>query len=344
MVSSTWKAGGRLIRIARSVLRSPGVCARGASLALVCVLLGASVAQARLIDAVIAVVDSTPVTLHELKVFKRTSARLLTPGQLDDDQAVLDALINQRLFDAEYEKSGIKASDEDVNRYIDRVFEATGTNKERTMATLKTLDLTWDDYFERMRNEVKKTQLLNREIRSRVNVTPEEVERAWRGDDSYLLPDRVEIGDIFLPAPPNADAKQLADLMATAREAHKLAAQSAKGFAQAARTYSQGPTASEGGTLGVFERGSMAQLFEDAVAGLPQGGVSPPLVSDQGVHIVRLIRQMPPGRVPLEDVRAKIREKLYEEKLQSRFRTWMDAGLRKNHYVADFYGEVLALQ
>lgn len=313
-------------------------------LAVVAIVAVASTVQAKLIDAVIAVVDSTPVTLHELEAFKKTSARLLSPEQRDDDRAVLGALINQRLFDAAYEKLNIHASDEAVNSYISHVFEATGTNKEAIMVSLKRLGLTWKEYFERMRNEVKKAQLIDREIRSRVNVTPEEVERYWRKEASYVLPDRVEIGDIFIPFPPDADAEQTAEVMKTADEAHALAVKGSKGFARAARTYSQGPSAEDGGTLGVFESGSMAKLFEDAVAQLKEGEVSQPLVSEQGVHIVRLVRKMPPGRVPLADVKDKIRSKLYDEKLQARFQTWMHKGLREEHYVDEFYDEMLALQ
>jgi len=63
-------------------------------LAVVAIVAVASTVQAKLIDAVIAVVDSTPVTLHELEAFKKTSARLLSPEQRDDDRAVLGALIN----------------------------------------------------------------------------------------------------------------------------------------------------------------------------------------------------------------------------------------------------------
>ena len=76
------------------------------------------------------------------------------------------------------------------------------------------------------------------------------------------------------------------------------------GFARAAKTYSQGPTASEGGKLGKFERGTMAPIFEEQLAGLTEGQYTQPFEEADGIHILRLDRVIEAGnRKELTDER-----------------------------------------
>ncbi len=309
-------------------------------------LLAPGLAQAapQLLAAVVASVDGTPITLREFQAFRLKSARMLPPEERGNNAVILEALINERLFGTEYRKHGIVASDEDVQIYMDRVFAQNRTSREQVTQGLEQVGLTWDEYFERMRDEVRKAQLINREVRARVNVTPEEVQRYWESEDPFALPERVEIGHIFLPVPPDPTQASVDELLEQARAVREEAAAGARAFENAARKYSKGPTAAEGGSLGVFKRGTMSEEFEAAVAKLREGEVSEPLPSRQGVHILRLHKKMETGRVPLAEVQEEIRSKLYDEKLESRFRRWIQSDLRDRHYVAEFYDEVLALQ
>ena len=60
-----------------------------------------------------------------------------------------------------------------------------------------------------------------------------------------------------------------------------------------AREVSDGPSASLGGMLGSFEPGTMDPLFEEALVALPEGGLSEPVETPFGFHIIE--------RVPLRE-------------------------------------------
>lgn len=295
---------------------------------------------AHLENAIVASVAGKPITLRDLVAYENGRAKLLPADQRSDRNALLESLITEMMFDSEYIRNGIRAEDSDVTDYISRLLAQTGSSEDQVRAALTRLNLPWSEYFERMRREVQRLALVNRVIRSRVNVSPEEVKRAWKTDSSYATPDQVAIAHIFMPYNRDASAAEMELVRRRVQEAYEEAKQN---FAKAAKRYSEGPTAGDGGELGKFRRGSMSLLFEREVGKLDEGEVSPVFEADGAFHILKLEKRFPPSRVPLEEVEAEIREKLYNEQLEERFLRWTKEDLRKRYHVTMHYDRIAAL-
>ncbi len=60
-------------------------------------------------------------------------------------------------------------------------------------------------------------------------------------------------------------------------------------FEVVSRAVSRAPNAATGGMLGWVERGQLPPEFEAAVASLPPGGVSAPVLSDAGWHVFQVV-------------------------------------------------------
>ncbi len=313
------------------------------ALAALVAVAGAADAAPRLVNAIVASVDGAPITLREFESFKKRRAPLLTPDQRENEDTLLDALVMNRIFEAEFEAQGIRAPDAEVEAYIDQVIPRAGSSREQIMSTLNELGLEWSDYFERMREEVQRFELINREIRSRVNVTPEEIRSHWKNDPAYELPERVECAHIFIPFPREADEAAITAVRELGAEAYKEARRGGSAFAKAAKKYSRAPSAAAGGYLGAFRRGSMSRLYERMLSALDPGEVSEPGEDASGVHIVQLIDVLPPERVPLSDVEDEIRDKLYDELLQERFTRWVREDVRGRHHVTRHLSELQSL-
>lgn len=284
--------------------------------------------RTKVLDGLVAVVDGDPMTLVDLRSYARTATVFLPPESRSDFQAILASMIEKRLLKAEFDKNGIKISDEMVDRYIQGVFETNHQNRAQVEKALEASGLVWDDYHERMRDEVARLSLVNMQIRSRVNVTPEEIERTWKNDPGFVQSEKLEIAQIYLPLPNDPDAAA-----AVRAQAAEVKAAADSNFAAAAKKYSKGPTAAEGGTLGQFERGTMAPHFEKALAGLSEGDVSEVVEGGGGLQIVKILDIQSKGRRPLEEVSEQIKEKLYETRLEERYQKWVNEDLRKEHRV-----------
>jgi peptidyl-prolyl cis-trans isomerase SurA len=310
---------------------------RAAASALLALLLaGAAVASAgetvapsstRVLDGIIAVVDGAPITLRELKRHAVEAAPFLPPDVRNDYKSLLDAMIEHRLLKSEFEKNGIQAPDPMVERYIASVLEDSKQTRAQLEADIARVGLTWKDYFERMREEVQRIQLVNLLIRSRVNIPEEEVRREWEKNPKYLEAEKRTVGVIFLPIPLGADAD------AVREQAVQVRKEARRDFEDAARKYSKGPGAEEGGVLGDFQRGTMASHYEKAMEGLRKGDVSEPVEGPGGLYLVKLVDVKSAGRVSFEDVQKTIADQLYEQRLGERYQKWATEDLRRDHRV-----------
>ncbi len=97
-------------------------------------------------------------------------------------------------------------------------------------------------------------------------------------------------------------------------------------FAEAARRYSQAPTAADGGRIGWIGRlGPMVESFAKAAFALEAGQVSPPVFTPFGVHLIRC-DQVRPGQKQFDEVRAEVERALARQILQeiaAAQRRWM---------------------
>lgn len=104
-----------------------------------------------------------------------------------------------------------------------------------------------------------------------------------------------------------------------------------QGFEQIARDNSQDGTAPQGGDLGWTLQGSFVPEFESAMNELPLGGLSEPVISRFGVHLIQVVDRR---RVPVEvkQLREMVRNMLREQKFEAAYAEWLRE-LRAQAYI-----------
>lgn len=295
-------------------------------------LLAASPAPGTTVNRILATIDGEPVTLYELQQFSERNPAIRQLPTTDRD-ALLDALIIERVIQKEVSDKGIVVRDEDVDRYVDDVKQRNQINDEQLRAALEQQGVGWEEYRTQIRNDLQKVYLINREIRGKVNVTPEEVERYYQAHlAEYATESQVTVSHILFRLPRDAAPEQADAVLRRSEEIYEQLRNGAD-FAELARQYSEDPAAESGGKLGSFKQGEMLDEMEEAVNALKPGEFTRPFRTDIGVQIVRLDERTSGGHQPLESLAEGIKEQLYNAALEERYNRWLSEDLRESHHV-----------
>ncbi len=99
-----------------------------------------------------------------------------------------------------------------------------------------------------------------------------------------------------------------------------------------AKKSSDGPTASQGGSLGNFKRGELAKDLEDKTFSLKPGETTDVIRTRQGFIILKVTGHRPAGVPPVKDISDRIREAIYSEKLEPAARAFLTK-LREQAYI-----------
>ena len=87
-------------------------------------------------------------------------------------------------------------------------------------------------------------------------------------------------------------------------------------FAELARQYSEGPTKDNGGDLGFFSQGRMVKPFDDVVFSMQPGGVSNPVRTSFGFHIIKLEEVRPATTRSFDEVKDGLAKAMKKEEVK----------------------------
>ena len=132
-------------------------------------------------------------------------------------------------------------------------------------------------------------------------------------------------------APVQPEEQQLA---AAEAKAHSLLEQIKKGasFEQVAKKSSDGPSAAQGGDLGLFKRGTLSKELEDQTFAMKAGEVTDVIRTKQGFVILKVNEHQMAGVPTFKQVEPRIQDALYYQKLQPALRVYLKK-LREEAYI-----------
>ena len=300
--------------------------------------LNPSTANAIVVDQVIAVIDGEPYTLSDFKEYARLKMRRDFPsGDLNhiekEDQEVLEQFITEKLLNEEVKLSGIRISEKDVDRYIGKIQQGNRISQEELKEALLREGMTMEKYRVMIRAEIEKSEIINRQVRKKVNVTPEDVERYYLSNrKKYSTEERVRLGHILFPLPEGAPPEKEKESRLKAMEISDRG-NAGEDFSKLAEQYSEG-VASNGGDIGWVTRGSLLKEIEEvAFNQLSVGKISQPLRTTLGYQIIKLQEREEEGFVPLVKVEKEIKAELYSKVMEEKFQKWLKTDLRRKHQV-----------
>jgi parvulin-like peptidyl-prolyl isomerase len=309
------------------------------SLLLVLLLVLSHRTEAAVVEQLIAVVNGEPYTLSNLSAYaKRKLGRDFPSADLNQinagDRDVLEQFVTDKLLEAEVREAGIVITDDDVTRYIDQVKQNNSLSDADLKVALGREGMTPAAYRASVKSEMEKSEIIDRQVRRKVNITDEDVERYYKlNAKNYRANERARIRHILLALAENAPPERVQSAMATAKDVYQRIA-AGEDFAALAREYSEGAGRAEGGEIGWVNRGTLISGIEEvAFEKLSVGQVSEPFRTSMGVHIVKLEGREAGGALPLSSVAPRIKEELLKKTLEERFAKWLKSDLRRKYRV-----------
>ena len=238
------------------------------------------------LDRVIAVVEKSVVTKNELEsainsvIIQFKTANKPVPSQNVLIKEMLDRLIEKKLITQYAEMIGIKVENQYLDSVISNIAKKNNITVEELKLKLESEGGDFSEFKEGISYELLMNQVKEREITSKINVSDFEIESMLKKETSKA-PAEFKISHILLK-------KENGYILGGEKLKKILNQLKTETFSNIAINNSRGPMANKGGDLGWKKIEELPELFSIAISKMSIGDVSEPLVSGNGIHIIRL--------------------------------------------------------
>ena len=299
-------------------------------------------AETDLVDRIVAIVNDDVITLYDLEqALKPYRQQIKELGYSQDQERrmlfklredLLNQLIDEKLTDQEVRKYKISVSEAEVDRFLENIKKTSSYTDEQLQEELAREGMTLDEYRKRIKERMLRMQLLNREVKSKIVITEEDVRAYYDAHrDQYAGQKKYHLKHIIIRVSAGSDSGQREAALQKIRLIQERL-KAGESFESLADRYSDPELTLKGGELGVFAFDSLAPQVQDAIDGLAAGGISPVVESENGFQIFLVAGiESTPGRT-LEEASAEIENKLAEEVVDTHFSQWLE-NLRSSSHI-----------
>lgn len=300
-----------------------------------------SLAADTVVEEIVARINNSIITRSELQKAKdqlsteQRERNLSSEEMQKRENDVLRDLIDQQLLLQKGTDLGITGDTELIKRLDEMRKSMNLGSMEELEKAAEQQGISYEDFKQNLRNNIITQSVIGREVGSHVQWTPEELQKFYDDHKKELeRPEQVALSEILIaPVKPNPNAKEgdktpdptPEQLEAAEKKANDVLKEIKGGmkFEDAAKKYSDGPTASQGGELGEFQRGMLAKELEDKTFAMKSGDVTDVVRTKQGFIILKVQQHNAAGVPPLKDVQQQVENAIYMQKLQPALRAYL---------------------
>jgi peptidyl-prolyl cis-trans isomerase SurA len=258
-------------------------------------LLAASVhaQEVQPLDGIAAVVDEDVILRSELQravanIRQQYAGRenQLPPPEVLERQ-VMERLVLMKLQVARAQSTGVRVSDQEIDRAIAGIAQQNGTAPDQLRAQLAREGIAYSDFRNSIRDELIVQRLRQRFAQSRITVSDAEVENALAAQGAGGT--QYHLAHILVGMPEAATAEQIATAQKKIEGVKALIEKGELDFAAAAVRYSDSPNALEGGDLGWRGNDEIPAAFARLIGTMKPGDVTAPIRGPSGFQLLKLV-------------------------------------------------------
>jgi peptidyl-prolyl cis-trans isomerase SurA len=285
--------------------------------------------QAEVVDKVIAIINDDIVTLKDFEAFMKVEKKTTKYTSIDEYfrnlqmKERLETFIEGTLIKQQAKKMGIVITEQDVAGYIQNIQKQNLITDAELREQLKKDNVTYEQFKEGIKLNMLKTRLLLRVVSMEVNISENSLKSYYDSHQDYFMEEEFHIQQIFISG-------QHKDIRERAEKAYKQLT-NGTAFAEVARTFSDDPSAPQGGDIGFVKRSDLLPTLREALNGLQPGSFSIVVPTPYGLHILKLIEVKKAGIVPYDEVKKAIAERMMMEQSSKRYQDYIDKVKRSSY-------------
>lgn len=296
------------------------------------------------VEEIVARVNNEIITKSELDKARASAeeeARQDCQGRCNSEQvqaAVADAqknalknLIDQSLLAQRGKDLDIHV-DADVIKQLDAI---RISNHLKDMDDLEravtSQGINWDDFKNNIRNRILTQAVIGREVGSHITISHEEAMKYYDAHkQDFVRPEQVALRAIEI----KTEGKKESEIPGLKEKTQKLHDRVNEGedFGELAKRFSDGPTAAQGGYLGVYKKGELSKDFEVLVFNMKKNQLTDVIETKQGFLFMQVMEHYAEGEQPFDKVEGEITDRLYSERMEPAMREYLKT-LREQSYV-----------
>ena len=247
-----------------------------------------------------------------------------TPAEAAERQKnLLRDMIDKQLLLSRGKELGMNA-DAEVIRRLDEI------RKQYKMDTMEELEkaaaqqgVSFEDFKAGIRDSVITQMVVRDEVGRRLQMTQGQEQAYYEAHkQEFMQPEQIKLSEILVPTAADANDAAIAQAQAKA-DGIEAKLKAGDSFEDLAKANSGGPTAAQGGDLGMYKRGALAKVLEDQTFNLKAGEWTAPIRTKQGFVILKVTEHQDAGVAPLKDVEPQVQEAIYTEAMQPALRAYL---------------------
>lgn len=249
----------------------------------------------------------------------------------DEKKNLLRSLIDKSLLVQRAQDMNIDVTT-DVVRQLDQLRQQNKLpSMEALQKAVEAEGMGWEDYKQQITDSLLTQRVIQEDVGSTIKISNEEVQKYYDAHKAdFVKPEEADISQILF----NTQGKTAQELTAIMTKAQDVLNRLKVGedFGALAQRFSDGPTASQKGELGVFKRGELNPELEKAIFALHQGDNTGLIHTDTGLEIFHVNEHYDAGQQPLDKVEMDIENIIYQQRIPAAMRTYLTK-LRRDSYV-----------
>ena len=250
----------------------------------------------------------------------------------DRQRNLLRDLIDQQLLISKAKELNINP-DAELTRRLDEIRKQNNLpNMEALEQAARRQGVSYEDFKANIRNQIMTQSVVRDEVGRNIRMTHADEEKFYTAHkDEFAVPEQVKLSEILVPVTTTATEADIAQAKTKADDIYAKLKGGAD-FAATAKASSGGPTATQGGDLGVFKRGQLAKVLEDRTFAQPEGSFTEPIRTRQGFVILKTVEHVQAGTPSLDKIEPDVQNAMYQQEIQPALRAYLTK-LREDSYV-----------